>query len=153
MTLYGYASSTPFTIRRKGADSMPIQMEFDDYEVEVIRHLSELYHNGAQWIDEVNFPRYEEVEQERLYKLIARFTQYDFIEGQTTSSWSILPTVAEVAYKLDNPPPKDHWAGIMTWFRSRWWSVPFFLLVVGLPLVVTWIQMAQTVLEWVLGSE
>lgn len=134
-------------------DSMPIQMEFDDYDVEVIRHLSALFHKGTEWIDLELFPRYEEVGQERVFRLIARFTQYGFLESQSCSSWLILTPVAEAAYKLDNPPPKDYWADIVKWFRSRPWSVPVVLFIVGLPLIVSWIQMVQTVLGWVLGSE
>ena len=43
---------------------------------------------------------------------------------------------------------RDRWDEATKLFRSKWWSLPVLVLVVGLPALVTWIGMIKTVLEW-----
>jgi hypothetical protein len=45
-------------------------------------------------------------------------------------------------------PLKDHWASIVRWFRSRWWSVPLVLIIVCLPLLIQWFEMVKAILDW-----
>jgi hypothetical protein len=54
----------------------------------------------------------------------------------------------EIILFTDKLPAPDVWSDIVVWFRSKWWSVPFVLIFVCLPLIVQWIQMLQTVVEW-----
>ena len=35
-----------------------------------------------------------------------------------------------------------------SWFWAQWWSIPVLFVVVGIPLMVTWISMLKTVLGW-----
>lgn len=54
----------------------------------------------------------------------------------------------EVALFADRLPVKDYWANIVSWFRSRWWSVPFVVIVVCLPLLSQWVEMLKALLRW-----
>ncbi len=54
----------------------------------------------------------------------------------------------EVALFANRLPPKDYWANIVLWFRSRWWSVPFVAMVVCLPLLFQWVEMLKALLRW-----
>lgn len=50
----------------------------------------------------------------------------------------------QYAYEYNHP---DYWEGITVWFRSKWWSIPVFLLVVGAPLITAW----KGIIEWIIS--
>ena len=56
--------------------------------------------------------------------------------------------VLDVAQQLAHPAPKDYPKEVETWFRGKRWSVPFWLLLVGLPALVGYIIMIRFVLQW-----
>lgn len=91
------------------------------------------------------------VDNETFIEMLYRFQRYEMVTRMTMGGevWEICPNLLTVANQLSAPkPPHDYWKALETWFRSRWWSLPVLLAFVGLPLVVSYIQMAATVLRW-----
>lgn len=48
----------------------------------------------------------------------------------------------QYAYEYRHP---DYWKDITNWFKSKWWSIPVFLLIVGVPLITAW----KGIIEWI----
>lgn len=65
------------------------------------------------------------------------------------SDFNVAPPILEVVRQLDRPPPKDYPKAIKTWFFSKRWSVVPWLLFGVLPLLVGYVVMIKTLLEWV----
>ena len=98
-------------------------------------------------IDEL--PRYEQLGSDGLMPLIDRFTNFGWLVWETNRGLMIRGKVLDAVEQIENPPPKDYWKSLTTWFRSKPWSIPVLLLLIVLPLVVKWIEMIQKVLRWV----
>ena len=62
-------------------------------------------------------------------------------------------TVEAEILKLDTSPPRDYPSDVKKWFFSKWWSVPFWGLAVGLPAVIGYITMLRALLNWFSPSE
>ena len=69
-------------------------------------------------------------------------------DGIFASDFVVTKRIHELARELDNPPPKDYWKGVGAWFRSKPWSIPVLLVVVGIPLAVQWVEGLKTILLW-----
>lgn len=69
-------------------------------------------------------------------------------DGAYVRAFYVRAGILELVRELDNPPPKDYWKDIRTWFQSRWWSVPVFVVAVGLPIVYTYFQMLKGLVDW-----
>ncbi|MCI0665832.1 MAG: hypothetical protein L0220_32645 [Acidobacteria bacterium] len=83
----------------------------------------------------------------------------DYIEGAVPEDAKKLCPIGEIRPEIqmhreellmsaERLPLKDHWANIVLWFRSRWWSVPIVVFMVCLPLLVQWIEMVKAILKW-----
>ena len=62
--------------------------------------------------------------------------------------WEISPAILEVIESFDNPLMCDYWDRATKWLRSKRWSLLALAVLVGLPTVVTWIEMLRTMLKW-----
>jgi len=62
------------------------------------------------------------------------------------------PELASIIQSLDNPPPKDYWKSLTVWFRSKWWSIPVFIVTVVLPAVVGYVELVQKVVKYFSGE-
>ena len=122
--------------------------DLNDYEEEVVRFLAERFDRGGNRVELSEFPRYEEVGEQEVYKVIGRFENFHWLESEACSSWHIPASILTVAIELDNPPEKDYWKWVITWFRSKWWSIPVLVIVVGLPALVGYASMIQTLFQW-----
>jgi hypothetical protein len=69
-------------------------------------------------------------------------------DGVYAADFAVEPGIHELVRELNNPPKEDHWKNLRTWFASKWWSVPIFVLVVGLPLIYTYFQMVKDLGQW-----
>jgi hypothetical protein len=83
----------------------------------------------------------------------------DFIERTVPSEVKKLCPIGEICPEInmyrddlalfaERLSPTDYWAKTVAWFRSRWWSVPFLVVFVCLPLLVKWVEMLKAVLQW-----
>jgi len=43
---------------------------------------------------------------------------------------------------------RDRWDEATKWFRSKRWSLPFLVLLVGLPALKGWVDVIKGLLEW-----
>lgn len=120
--------------------------DLNDYEKEVVRFLAKRFDRGGKRVGETEFPRYEEVGQQEVYNVIARFeNNFCWLDSETISSWTISPEILDVVHQLDHPPPKDYPKQVETWFRGMWWSVPF----VYFPALVGYMILIKMLLQWV----
>lgn len=126
--------------------------KLDDYDKLAVRHLAKLFHEGNT---SVEFPESPGVTPEQIEATQAKFFAYEWIytERPRRSICFVLisPAILEIANELDNPPlpePKDYPAELEKWYRSKWWSIPFYGVFVGLPAILGYIVMIQQVLQW-----
>lgn len=126
-------------------------VEFSEDDAKVIAALVEHYDQHAKSFSVGDLSQQTQLPVEQLKKILLRFSRYEMVSLETRSGdyWSIEPNLLTTAEHLSAPaPPRDYWKEVEVWFRSRPWSLPVFLILVGLPLVVTYIQMLVTVLKW-----
>ena len=62
------------------------------------------------------------------------------------------PELASVIQTLENPPPKDYWKTLTIWFKSKWWSIPVFVVTVILPAVWGYIEVSQKIIKYFSGE-
>ena len=121
---------------------------FSDYEQEAIRHLAKCYSDGGKSMCLAWFPRFKELGEEKVRHVADRLANFGMFKWDSTDSGEILVHVLDVAEQIDHPPLRDRWDEATKWYRSKWWSLPVLVVVVGLPAIVTWIGMLKTILEW-----
>jgi hypothetical protein len=124
-----------------------VPIKLSGYEQQLIRLLAK-HQDDENDEYRVDLLVKDEVNGNETLRTIDRFRRYGLVEWKTNVTIRILPSLLEAADMLDNPPPADYWKNIVTWFRSRWWSVALLALAVGLPLLVQWIEMLKAVLRW-----
>jgi len=127
----------------------------DDYEKEVVRFLAEKCDDEwGEWdvVHMKEFPRFKEVGKDRVQTVTKGLLK----RGLLTRRASLLEDglyiscdVHDLVLLLANPPPADYWKSVITWFRSRWWSIPVLVIAVLLPLMVQWVEMIKTLLRWI----
>ena len=124
------------------------KIELNDYEKEVVRFLARLFDQGGNWFGLTALPRYKELGQDEAYRVIARFQNFGWIDQDSSSSWTISRTILDIAEELDHPPRKDYPKQVETWFRGKSWSVPFWLVLLGLSALVGCITVIEFILRW-----
>jgi hypothetical protein len=128
-------------------------IDLDDYEEEVVRFLATRYHQGGKYVQLSEFPRYEEVGQDRVFRVVARFENYLWIDSYASDMWTISGLITDIADRLDNPPPDDYRQTIEAWFFSKWWSVPLWLLFILPPAIVGYVEFVKALIEWFTGKQ
>lgn len=122
---------------------------FSDEEVEVLRFLSERFHRGGSRFSVSSVPIPDGCDEQWRWRIVGRLANYGYIESETIDSYRIYSGIASLVDRIDNPPPQNHWKELLTWwFASRWRAAVTAFLVI-LPLIVQWIAMIKTVLEWI----
>jgi hypothetical protein len=124
----------------------------DDYEKELVRFFAQRYVAHKEFVNYSEFPRFDEVGERTINVARRRLKEAGLIEGMHTTQIKALATCVDLAKRWDNPPPEplpDYRDKVTKWFWSKWWSLPVLILIVGLPVLVTWIGMIKTVLAWV----
>jgi len=123
--------------------------DLNDYEKEVVRFLAKHYDEKGDLVSYSEFPNFEELGEKGVSRETDRLMRYGLLSSFSSDGPRIEPTVLEVVHDLDHPPPKDLWKDRIAWFRSKWWSIPFLVLAIGLPLIVQGVEMIKIVLRWV----
>jgi hypothetical protein len=60
------------------------------------------------------------------------------------------PRILEVVHQIDNPPsppPKDYWKETEIWFKSKWWSVPVFILLSTIAVLGGLLSIVKTIFD------
>jgi len=126
----------------------------DSYEQEVVRFLAKRLNSGEKYVSKQDFPRYDEIGEDQMDKILKRFiTALELLRRDTSGNstmfdplrWEISGHVLAIVHQLDHPPPKDYPRVVATWIRGKWWSVPF----VYFPALVGYITAIVIVLRWV----
>jgi hypothetical protein len=125
----------------------PATVSFDERDQELIALLGNHFdRSGNLEIDVMTLPQYGEWGAEDLRRRIDRFKGFQMIEHLANDHLRVLPNLLDVAQQFKSPLQQDYWKKCENWFRSRWWSLPMFAIVVLLPLIVQWIEMIKQVL-------
>jgi hypothetical protein len=135
--------------------------KFDEYECETIRHFAKLFDTGTSEILRRDFPRPKDVGSEQVERVLKRFLNLGLlywheeyhevmIGGGSGKSQTLRidARILDFAHQLDNPPPRDYWKEVETWFRGRWWSVPLVGAVVLPPILIQSFQWIYQALQW-----
>ncbi len=125
-----------------------LRMTFSDYEKELLRCCARHYSERPDQVAYTDLPQFVELGWTKVSPILDRLIQFGLIRGFSDKSIRVLPACIELVHTWDNPPICDRWDEATKWFRSKWWSLPVLILVIGLPALVTWIGMIKTVLEW-----
>jgi hypothetical protein len=127
---------------------MPNEIDLSDHERECLLFLARLYDSGHTRAQIKSFPRHDQLGKEAIHNVIVRFRKYGFIDWDSNVAVTIYGTVVDAAHQIEKPPPPDYWHDIQIWFQAWPWSIPVVVVAVGLPLIVEWIRIIRTVLEW-----
>ncbi len=123
----------------KGGDKFGLS----DEDLNLLRELEALHRRGEihTTIHDLDKDR----DTKRLCVGLSRLEQFHLIHDNDFIR--ISERGLKFLHNLDNPPPKDYWADITVWFKSKWWSIPFFVLIVVIPLIVSWIEITGWIVE------
>jgi hypothetical protein len=88
------------------------------------------------------------IDRTAMVNFVMRLYPLKLAVGHTNETFYVTPLLVESLHELDNAPPPNRWQQFTTWFNSRWWSVPFYIVAVGLPALVGYVTMLKTLLEW-----
>jgi hypothetical protein len=124
--------------------------DLTDYEKEVVLFLAERWESPDQDLKEIlvkEFPHYSKDSAALVNQVIEQFIANNWLENYHPGV-RVKSAIREVAHELRNPPLIDYWASLATWFRSKWWSVPVMLVVVGLPAIYGYYEMIHKLCEW-----
>ena len=122
----------------------------DDYEKECVRFFAERYRSHKEIINHEEFPRYNEVGRQKVLDARKRIREACLIAGFHTEAIKVLPRCVEIVQQWDNPPLRDRWDEVTKWFRSKPWSLPVLVLLVGLPALKGWVDVLKAILEWMI---
>ncbi len=124
----------------------------DENDKELVRFLAKRFLNrdisNRDIIGYVEFPHYQDLGCDKILEQCERLNRCGLLQTFSNNGETILPTVLELVEYWDNPPLPNLKDELIKWFWSRPWSVVVFVVVVGLPLLVTWVSMLKTLLEW-----
>ena len=120
-------------------------------EIKVVRFLAEKY-KSREFVMIVEWPISQEKSSTQDLNARQRIKQklHDFgcfVHVKTPSGMEFTPVILQVLDRIDNPPPPDHWANLLTWWRSKRWSVPVTLVVVIVPILAGWSQAVMFFIE------
>lgn len=89
--------------------------------------------------------------QHLMHELNREHRQYVIllIGGTLGNDFAVTNGIHLLVRQLDRAPPRDYWQEIAIWFKSKWWSVPLFVLAVLLPAVAGYIVIVNALLEWI----
>jgi hypothetical protein len=133
----------------------------DDYEKEMVRWCAQKYLDHEDETTLEGFPRFSEVGQERVCAARDRLVNANLIEGiplrlmgesscvgVSSREFRVLPACVELVHAWDHPPLPDYRDKLTKWFWSKPWSIVVYIVVIGLPALLGYIVMLQTILEW-----
>ena len=60
----------------------------NEYEQEAIRFLTDRYVNGGDWVNVREFPRYEELGEQDIQRVVARFVNFGLLRGRQPTPWT-----------------------------------------------------------------
>ena len=127
-------------------------IKISDEEKAFFIMLADRYLQGGKYVHLREFPVSANADQSVAMNLGLRYVNLGILRPFTESQFEIPDKIVEIAHQLKNPPPKDYWADISTWFRSKPWSIPVFFVLIALPLLVQWVQMIQYLLNWIIKN-
>jgi hypothetical protein len=64
-------------------------------------------------------------------------------------SFHVDAQISDFVREMDKTPSPDYPKELKTWFFSKPWSLPFWIVIVGLPALVGYVTMIKTVLGWI----
>ena len=120
-------------------------------EIEVLQDLSRNFHNGNVHVRFDSLPSVSNLTESEKQVIRQRFLTYGFTDGGDSGTEIISVEGHEYLDYLHNPPLKDYWEEYTAWFKSKRWSIPVLLLVVGVPLLTSWLQIVQWILRLSVG--
>lgn len=120
----------------------------DDYEKELVRFFAQRCREHHELVERTELPRHQEVDDHTEAVALNRLDEAELISIFTRSQVKVLPACVELVQAWDNPPLPDYRDKATKWFWSKWWSLPVWLVFVGLPALVGYIVMLKTILEW-----
>jgi hypothetical protein len=123
------------------------EIHLSGLEQDILLFCAKQFDSGQPRIYANQLPGFERSQSE-VEAAIDRFANFGWLKWETNVGLLIYSDVMGIAHRLNNPPPRDYWQQISIWFRSKPWSVPVFVALVTLPLLVTWVEMIATLLRW-----
>ena len=125
-----------------------LRMPFSDYEQELLRCCAQHYSEKPDEVAYEDLPRFKELGWDKVSPLLDRLIQFGLIRGFSDKTIKVLPACVELVHAWDNPPPRDRWDEATKWFRSKWWSLPVLVLLVGLPALKGWVEGIKWLFDW-----
>ena len=130
-----------------------VEILYNEQETDILYWFGEQYDVGNVKLHFTEMPQFKKLERKGLIPILNRFECYGLIECKGNTCVILQPSILHEIDRLKNPPPRDYWKEISIWFRSRPWSIPVFVVLVVLPLIVQWIEMINKVINYFQGEQ
>ena len=125
------------------------KVSFDDNDQAMINFLADYFNkHGSREISINKIIEYVQSEPSEIRERLNRFIGFQMVQEIGKNTIEILPNLLEASIVLKDKRDHDYWKSCELWFRSKWWSLPALFFIVLLPLIVQWIEMIKTVMQW-----
>ena len=125
---------------------------FTEEELRCLRFLAERYDSGDRrswFVRPSELPGYETLGDAKIREFITRFKKYNLVQSNSIDTYRPTDKVHEILASIDNPQPPNEWNDLVAWWFKSKWRTGIAVVTVLLPLIVQWISMIRTVLEWI----
>lgn len=117
-------------------------------ETDILREMARHFDSGQQMSETASLKGWSHLSDEERRPIILRLMNFTQIKIRSHSAISITDDGRQTIHRLDHPAPTDYPATANAWFRSRKWSIPLLVLVVGVPALWKWVEMVVELLKW-----
>jgi hypothetical protein len=126
------------------------EFSLNEDEQKLARQLAVFYDKHGKLVQISDVPIYEDLGAQKVVDMFARFDRYELLHLKHRMAGEIDPRILEVVHQIDNPPsppPKDYWKETEIWFKSKWWSVPVFILLSTIAVLGGLLSIVKTIFD------
>jgi hypothetical protein len=125
-----------------------LTVHFSADEIKILRRIAATANDPRTGAKYTSLAEQFGIDRTAMVIFVSRLYPLGLAVGDTNETFRATPLLVESLHELDNAPLPNRLQQITTWFNSRWWSVPFYIILVGLPALVGYVTMLKTLLEW-----
>jgi hypothetical protein len=128
------------------------KVKFSEREIRFLTFLRDRYLTSksmSHYVQTTEVPRESDETIDQIKNMISKFARFNVLKWETTGAFSIQQSLIELVHEIENPPARNHLSEWTIWWFGKPWRAAISAVAIILPLIVQWIEMLKTVLDWV----
>ena len=128
------------------------KVKFSEREIRFLTFLRDRYlspQSMSHYVQTSEVPRENDETTAEIKNIISKFERFKLLKWETTGAFSIQESLVELVHDIENPPARNHLSEWTIWWFGKPWRAAISAVVIILPLIVQWIEMLKTMLDWI----